>query len=61
MFDREQLRALAAGPAAWLERCAQHVGNCKGDSSCSCGLAVAQLESRSLLAALEDEEEGNLG
>ena len=46
----EALEEAIAGPEAWLNRWAAHVGNCKGSHLCTCGLARAQYD---LSAALE--------
>ena len=49
--DNARLREAMKGPLAWLERWAVHVGNCKGDSACTCGLTFVQHE---LCAALQE-------
>ena len=43
-----------AGPNAWLERWASHVGGCHGGSLCQCGLTLARLESATTLAKIKD-------
>lgn len=43
-----------AGPNAWLERWASHVGGCNGGSLCQCGLTLARLESATTLAKIKD-------
>ena len=43
-----------AGPNAWLERWASHVGGCHGGSLCQCGLTLACLESATTLAKIKD-------
>lgn len=45
----EELEDLLAGPAAWLDSWAQHVGNCKGGYVCTCGLTLARTEARAAL------------
>ena len=50
---RECEEALA-GPNAWLERWASHVGGCHGGSLCQCGLTLAKLESATTLAKIKD-------
>ena len=47
--DNARLREAMKGPLAWLERWAVHVGNCKGDSACTCGLTFVQHELRAAL------------
>ena len=47
-----RLREAIAGPAAWLDSWAQHVGNCQGGYVCTCGLVRARSE---LSAALAQE------
>ena len=47
-----RLREAIAGPAAWLDSWAQHVGNCQGGYICTCGLVRARSE---LSAALAQE------
>ena len=45
-----ELRERAKGPAAWLERWAQHVGSCTGkQGECTCGLELARHELDTLL------------
>ena len=39
-----RLREAIAGPAAWLDSWAQHVGNCQGGYVCTCGLVRARFE-----------------
>ena len=50
---RECVEGLA-GPNAWLERWASHVGGCNGGSLCQCGLTLARLESATTLAKIKD-------
>jgi hypothetical protein len=40
----EELEDLLAGPAAWLDRWAEHVGTCWGGDQCACGLTLARHE-----------------
>lgn len=40
------LRETIAGPEAWLERWASHVGACSGGDRCTCGLTLARHEAR---------------
>ena len=47
--DNARLREAMKGPLAWLERRAVHVGNCKGDSACTCGLTFVKHELRAAL------------
>ena len=47
-----------AGPNAWLERWASHVGGCHGGSLCQCGLTLARLESATTLAKIKDATDG---
>jgi len=47
------MREAFSGPEAWLDRWAQHVGNCGGDYACTCGLSLARAEAR---AALQPKE-----
>ncbi len=49
----ERLREAIAGPEAWLDSWAQHVGNCQGGYICTCGLTCARSE---LSAALGETE-----
>lgn len=44
------LEALA-GPMAWLDGWAQHVGNCQGGYFCTCGLTAARSELSAAIAA----------
>lgn len=62
-FQQETLKLAAllrecgeglAGPNAWLERWASHVGKCHGGSLCQCGLTLARLESATTLAKIKD-------
>lgn len=41
MGDRELIEA-AKSAAAWLDRWASHVGNCRGGGLCQCGLTAIQ-------------------
>jgi hypothetical protein len=50
--ENARLREAIAGPAAWLDSWAQHVGNCQGGYICTCGLVRARSE---LSAALAQE------
>lgn len=50
-----RLREAMKGPLAWLERWAVHVGNCKGDSACTCGLTFVQHELRAALQETSHE------
>jgi hypothetical protein len=43
------------GPSSWLDRWAVHVGSCRGDTVCSCGLSLAQYEARATLAEIKGE------
>jgi hypothetical protein len=45
-----RLREAIAGPAAWLDSWAQHVGNCQGGYVCTCGLVRARSELSAILA-----------
>lgn len=40
----ERLQEAIAGPNAWLDSWAQHVGNCQGGYVCTCGLVAARSE-----------------
>jgi hypothetical protein len=40
----EALAEAIAGPEAWLDSWAQHVGKCKGGYVCTCGLVLARTE-----------------
>jgi hypothetical protein len=40
-----------AGPNAWLDSWAQHVGNCQGGYVCTCGLTRARSELSAAIAA----------
>lgn len=44
--ENARLREALRGPLAWLERWAVHVGNCKDQPLCGCGLIMAQHELR---------------
>ncbi len=48
--DAGLLEALA-GPMAWLDGWAQHVGNCQGGYFCTCGLTAARSELSAAIAA----------
>jgi len=50
------MREAIAGPAAWLNRWAAHVGNCKGGTECTCGLWLAQFEMEKALAIIAKGE-----
>jgi hypothetical protein len=45
----ERLEEAFSGPAAWLDRWAQHVGNCKGGDVCTCGLTFVRTEAAAAL------------
>lgn len=45
------LLAALAGPMAWLDGWAQHVGNCQGGYFCTCGLVAARSELSAAIAA----------
>jgi hypothetical protein len=45
-----RLREAIAGPEAWLDSWAKHVGNCQGGYVCTCGLTLAQSELSAALA-----------
>ena len=45
----ERLEEAFSGPAAWLDRWAQHVGNCKGSDVCTCGLTFVRAEAAAAL------------
>lgn len=49
----EALTEMIAGPEAWLDSWAQHVGNCKGGYVCTCGLVLARTELSQARAYLE--------
>lgn len=49
----EEAQNLIAGPASWLDRWSQHVGNCQGGRVCSCGLTSARLEIEQALAKID--------
>jgi hypothetical protein len=42
-----------AGPEAWLDGWAQHVGNCQGGYVCTCGLTRARSELSAAIAAVK--------
>jgi hypothetical protein len=48
--DAGLLEAIA-GPEAWLDSWAQHVGNCQGGYVCTCGLTRARSELSAAIAA----------
>ena len=48
-----QLRETIAGPEAWLDCWATHVGNCAGGYVCTCGLALARAELSAALKGIE--------
>jgi Lar family restriction alleviation protein len=50
------MREAIAGPAAWLNRWAAHVGNCTGGTECTCGLWLAQFEMEKALAIIAKGE-----
>lgn len=39
--------------AAWLERWAQHVGNCEGGRHCTCGLTAVSYDASAALASVD--------
>lgn len=43
------------GPEAWLDRWAQHVGNCSGGDACTCGLTRAQFDIATAIRKLAGE------
>ena len=45
-----ELLEAGASAGAWLERWAKHVGSCRGDSECTCGLVAVRSELASALA-----------
>jgi hypothetical protein len=47
--ESARLKEAFFGPAAWLDRWAQHVGNCKGGDVCTCGLTFVRTEARAAL------------
>jgi hypothetical protein len=48
--ERARIREAIAGPEAWLDSWAQHVGNCQGGYVCTCGLTLARTELSAALA-----------
>jgi hypothetical protein len=50
--DAGLLEAIA-GPEAWLDSWAQHVGNCQGGYVCTCGLTRARSELSAAIAAVK--------
>jgi hypothetical protein len=50
--DAGLLEAIA-GPNAWLDSWAQHVGNCQGGYVCTCGLTLARSELSAAIAAVK--------
>jgi hypothetical protein len=50
MAERARLREAIAGPEAWLDSWAKHVGNCQGGYVCTCGLTLARTELSAALA-----------
>jgi hypothetical protein len=52
MAERARLREAIAGPEAWLDSWAQHVGNCQGGYVCTCGLTLARTELSAALAQM---------
>jgi hypothetical protein len=48
----ERLREAIAGPEAWLDSWAKHVGNCQGGYVCTCGLTLARSELSAALAQI---------
>jgi hypothetical protein len=51
----ERLQEAIAGPNAWLDSWAQHVGNCQGGYVCTCGLTRARSELSAAIAAAKGE------
>jgi hypothetical protein len=49
LAEVERLEEAFSGPAAWLDRWAQHVGNCKGGDVCTCGLTFVRTEAAAAL------------
>ena len=47
--ENARLKEAFFGPAAWLDRWAQHVGNCKGGDVCTCGLTFVRTEAHAAL------------
>lgn len=45
----ERLRAALAGAEAWLDVWAEHVGDCDGGVSCTCGLTAIHFEANAAL------------
>lgn len=41
--------------SSWLERWAKHVGNCRGDAYCTCGLVAIRSEVEIALQAAEGD------
>lgn len=50
--ERARLREAIAGPEAWLDSWAKHVGNCQGGYVCTCGLTLARTELSAALAQM---------
>jgi hypothetical protein len=50
MAERARLWEAIAGPEAWLDSWAKHVGNCQGGYVCTCGLTRARSELSAALA-----------
>lgn len=49
----ERLLEALAGPMAWLDSWARHVGNCQGGYFCTCGLVAARSELSAAIAAVK--------
>lgn len=54
--DAGLLEAIA-GPNAWLDSWAQHVGNCQGGYVCTCGLVRARSELSAAIAAAKGDDQ----
>jgi hypothetical protein len=54
--DARLLEAIA-GPEAWLDGWAQHVGNCQGGYVCTCGLTRARSELSAAIAAAKGTDQ----
>ena len=53
--ERDEARELIAGPMAWLDRWADHVGACAQGDRCTCGLTLARSEISVASRTLEGE------
>lgn len=52
----ERVKDGLACAGAWLERWAVHVGNCRGDNLCTCGLTRVRYDATAAIKALSADQ-----